>query len=79
MGYYVGYECVNNGANSRDCPANSKKNVTKIGYPKSTISVSNLMSWTKYKMTLQVFNSAGGSVKSTAKEEVTKQDSKFLK
>ena len=70
---------MNNGVNSRDCPANSKKNVTKHGYPKSTLLFSNLMSWTKYKITVQVFNSAGGSVRSTAKEEVTKEDCKFLK
>ena len=76
IGYYVMHKCVPNGNMSRDCPTNSTKNETFSGYPSNQLVVLNVTSWTKYRVRLQIFNSAGVSKLSERFEGVTKEDSK---
>ena len=76
IGYHILHECVPNGNMSQDCPGNSIKNETSSGYPSNLLVVSNVTPWTKYRVHLQIFNSAGVSKLSEPLEGVTKEDSK---
>ena len=73
------YNCIANGDLSRDCASDSDTNETVLGYPKNQLNISRLMSWTKYGVSVQIFNSAGASKSSSVVFGLTQEDSKILK
>ena len=73
LGYKLEYTCLGT-ASTRLCSSSSAKQVTILGKAKNSLKLSSLVSWTKYKVKILVFNKAGDGPYSSESEFVTKEE-----
>ena len=73
LGYKLEYACLNT-ATTRLCSSNAAEQVTIMGRGKNSLKLSSLVSWTKYKVKILVFNNAGNGLYSGESEFVTKEE-----